>query len=145
VKAAFDTSVLVAAVVEGHPQHAAALSWVGARRKLERVGSMHALAETWAVLTRLPMLDAPLSPGVARAVVDRLAKRIALTPPSAKLYAAALGRCEATGARSGAVFDALHLVTAEHAGVDVLLTFNLRDFERLAVATSPRIVDPAGG
>jgi hypothetical protein len=40
------------------------------------------------------------------------------------------------------VYDALHLVTAEAEEVDVVVTFNVRHFARLAVAKSPRIVAP---
>jgi hypothetical protein len=36
------------------------------------------------------------------------------------------------GLRSGAIFDALHLVAAERAEVDALLTFNLKDFLRFS-------------
>jgi hypothetical protein len=36
----------------------------------------------------------------------------------------------------------LHLVSAEHAGADAIVTFNGADFLRLAMATSPRIIIP---
>ena len=54
----------------------------------------------------------------------------------------ALQRCTDRGFASGVVFDALHLVGAEHAGADAIVTFNGADFLRLASPTSPRIVIP---
>jgi predicted nucleic acid-binding protein len=142
LKAAFDTSVLVAAVVADHPRHDVAIAWLRSRRRVQRFASCHAMAETWSVLTRLP-LDVPISGDVARRVVERLATKIDMVAPSAALYAAALDRCARLGARSGAVFDALHLLTAEGKKADVLLTFNERDFARLATDASPRIVVPS--
>ena len=57
-------------------------------------------------------------------------------------YDEALQRCTDRGFFSGVVFDALHLVGAERAGADALVTFNGADFVRLAIPTSPRIIIP---
>jgi predicted nucleic acid-binding protein len=38
------------------------------------------------------------------------------------------------GLRSGSVFDALHVVCAERAGADLIVTNDVEDFERLVVA-----------
>jgi hypothetical protein len=40
------------------------------------------------------------------------------------------------------VYDALHLVEAERAGADLLLTFNPSDFLRLAEGEKPKVVVP---
>jgi len=45
--------------------------------------------------------------------------------------------------KSGAVFDALHLIAAERARADALLTFNPNDFSRLAQGERPKIVVPS--
>jgi predicted nucleic acid-binding protein len=148
VKVAFDTSVLVPALTPALPEHAAAYAWVraAAERRLQGVTSWHAFAESWAVLTRLPIRPPP-SPAVARASLASLAKAIRRLPLDGATYEAAIDRCVERGLRSGAVFDALHVVAAERAGADVLVTNDVDDFERLVVAGSPRIVaceqDPA--
>ena len=63
----FDTSVLVAGLVEAHPAHRAAFPWI--RRvqsgQLRGLMAVHSLAETYSVLTTLPhqpriAADAPL-------------------------------------------------------------------------------------
>lgn len=59
-----------------------------------------------------------------------------------QIYRDALDRCTSKGLRSGAIFDAVHLATAEAAGAEALVTFNERDFVRLSVAESPPIVVP---
>lgn len=55
MKVAFDTSVLVAGLVEDDPEHARAVSWLTTDDTMERVAHGHAYAETWSVLTALPI------------------------------------------------------------------------------------------
>jgi predicted nucleic acid-binding protein len=74
--------------------------------------------------------------------VRRLRSILTLVPPTAHIYRTALARCTARRLASGIVFDALHLVTAEEAGADAMVTFNQADFARLTDTGSPRIVVP---
>jgi predicted nucleic acid-binding protein len=141
VRVALDTSVLVAAVVEDHAHHERAVWWLGTGDPLERSASWHAYAETWAVLTALP-LEPRVTGEVAAAVLNRLARVVRFVPCTKAVYTAAVGRCAARSLRSGAVYDALHLVTAEAEAADLLLTFNMGDFTRLAEPDSPRVLAP---
>lgn len=143
LKVAFDTSVLVPALVAPHPYHARAVAWLPAANESSVVGSCswHAVAETWSVLTRLP-LQPPISPGMAKRSLDRLLERVEAVPLSGAIYHQALDRCSHRGFRSGVVFDALHLVCAEKRQADVLVTFNRGDFDRLTTEDSPKIVVP---
>ncbi|WP_165372946.1 type II toxin-antitoxin system VapC family toxin [Sorangium cellulosum] len=63
-------------------------------------------------------------------------------PVDPAVYDEAHQRCTDRLLSSGVLFDALHLVAAEHAGADALATFNGSDFLRLTAPTSPRIVIP---
>ena len=56
MKVMFDTSVLVAGMVEPHPMHERALPWLkrARSRDLEFFVAGHTLAELYAVLTTLP-------------------------------------------------------------------------------------------
>jgi len=143
MRLAFDTSVLVAALVESHPFHERALSWLEAVTEGRATGecSVHALAETWSVLTRLP-IDPAIAPPLATVAIERLAGLLETVELSADTYWAAMRRCSEKGLRSGALFDALHLVCAEASKADAVVTFNPRDFAKLAVAGSPEIVVP---
>ena len=141
MKVAFDTSVIVAAVIEDHPHHARASWWLRTRRKLERVASWHAYGEAWAVLTALPM-EPRVTGEVAAAVLERVRRSIVFLPPRTTTYPTAIMRCNARALRSGAVYDALHLVTAEGEAADFFLTFNVDDFTRLGEPGGPRIVAP---
>lgn len=141
MKVAIDTSVLVAAVVAAHPKHAVARPWLAAGADRERIVCWHGYAETWSVLTAMP-LEPRLSGESARTVLERLRRNVRFVAPTQRSYLAAAERCAARGLRSGAIFDALHLVVAEHADAEQLITFNLREFERLSEPTSPAIVAP---
>ncbi len=141
MKVALDTSVIVAAVVEGHPHHARASWWMRTRQKLERIASWHAYAEVWAVLTALP-IEPRVSGEVAAAVLERVRRSVGFVAPRSATYPSAVARCNARALRSGAVYDALHLVTAEGEAAELFLTFNVEDFVRLAEPGGPRIVAP---
>src|SRR5689334_5184511 len=99
------------------------------------------MSETWSVLTRLP-IKPRITPAAAWAAIRRLRAVLSLVPPTEHTYRAALARCTLRELTSGVVFDALHLITAEEARADILLTFNQGDFIRLVDKESPRIVVP---
>ena len=143
MKVAFDTSVLVAGLHRAHPHHARAVVWIDAVAEGRATGlvTCHALAELWSVLTRLPGA-ARASPAQALQIVGRVRGVFDVRPLEAAGYDEALQRCTDRGLSSGVVFDALHLVSAEHADADVLVTFNGADFLRLITLTSPRIAIP---
>ncbi|MCP4663819.1 MAG: type II toxin-antitoxin system VapC family toxin [bacterium] len=144
MRVAFDTSVLVSALFEAHPHHQRAQPWLQAVAEgtLEGIFSRHALAETWSVLTRLP-LRPRLSGREALQVLERLREN-GFTPVdlTAEIYEVALRRCVDTGFTSGAVFDALHLAAAEAAGADLVLTFNVKHFSPLSGEGSPLVLAP---
>ncbi len=143
MKVAFDTSVLVAATLSTHRDHARAVVWLNAisTGEIDGIISVHALGELWSVLTKLPV-SPPISARTAHEVINDLQARFDAVPITVEIYRDALDRCASKGLRSGAIFDALHLATAEAAGATVLITFNERDFTRLTVATSPPIIVP---
>lgn len=142
VLVAIDTSVLVAAIVAAHESHARAKQWLDAidRRELDALVSTHALAELYGVLTRIP---GGLSPEEAQLTVGNLPNRMRVVPLTTGAYMTAVERCSARALKSGAVFDALHLIAAERARADALLTFNPDDFTCLAQGERPKVVVPS--
>lgn len=139
---AFDTSVLVAALLPRYSLHALGRPWLAAvdADKVRGSCSAHALAETYATLTALPHIRVP--PSAASAAIARLKRRLLVVPVTDELAEAAIQRCAAIGVTSGAVYDAVHLVAGEASGAVAIVTLNPIDFERFRVATSPRLVVP---
>ena len=143
MRVCFDTSVLVPALVDAHPFHARALRWVqaAATGEIEGVMAWHAAAETWSVITRLPV-SPHVTAGAAARLLERLVQHIRPLAMTSALYRKAIRRCAERGAHSGAIFDALHLVAAEASRSGVFVTLNPDDFERLASERGPRIIVP---
>ena len=128
---ALDTSCMVAAVCTWHERHLAAAKEI--ERRLDRGERMavaaHSLAETYAVLTRLP---APhrLAPADAWALVKaNFVDHAAVAALDAAAYSTLLQRLAAIGIGGGRTYDGLIGECARRAKVDALLTFNLRHFE----------------
>ena len=141
---ALDTSVIVAGLVTSHPHHARAVVWLeaAASHRIDAQLCSHGIAEAWAVLTRLP-LNPRLGGAEVRLVLQRLRQHVRTIPLEGARYDLALERCVDRGLRSGAIFDALHLVAAEESGAEVFLTLNIRDFERLAATGATRVAAPS--
>lgn len=129
-----DTNLLVAAFREDHPQHEAA------RPVIERVKAgkdagfvaAHSLAETYAVLTRLPGA-AQVAPTVAwQLISENVLKGFTIVTLTAKEYAEAIKTAAENGVEGGKTYDALLLSAAAKSGADRILTFNVRHFQTLA-------------
>lgn len=143
MKLCFDTSVLVAALVEAHPHHGLAFPRLKSVHDGKVAGAIttHALAELFATLTALP-LKPKIPPAEARRMVERIiGARFELIPLTAEIYAEALDLTVRQGLASGAIYDAIHLTGARSAGCDRLLTLNLKHFRSLAPG-DPMIQSP---
>lgn len=133
IRIIFDTSVLVAAVVEPHPLHSRALPWL-TRAKAGEFGFLvasHTLAELYAVLTTLPT-SPRISPGTAwRLVYENVEGFAKVVSLSSSDYRSTIKQMAELGLAGGAVYDALIARAAQKSGIDCLLTFNLDDFKRV--------------
>lgn len=128
----FDTSVVVAALVDQLGTHQAAFREFRRHSSGENAGfcSTHALAEIYATLTALP-LQRRISPDDARRLLEEtVLARLAVIPLGSADYRAVLRRVADQGLGSGAIYDALHAHCARKESVDQILTYNLHDFER---------------
>ncbi|MFM8419168.1 MAG: type II toxin-antitoxin system VapC family toxin [Verrucomicrobiota bacterium] len=142
-KACFDTSALVAALLQQHPCHARAFPRLLEVQQgtLHGVMTTHGLAELFATLTALPLKPRLPPVDVQRMLQQSVLARFEVVPLTAKHSSEALALTVHRGLGSGAIYDALHLVGARAAQCDELLTFNGRHFEALAPG-DPLIVQP---
>ena len=139
-----DTSCIVAAVCSWHGHHARAAAEIERRLGVrERMATAaHALAEAYAVLTRLP---APhrLSPADALELLEGnwldSARVVAL---DAVGYRSLLRRAGKEGISGGRTYDAVIAACALKAKAAVLLTFNAHHFASFE-ASGLRLVVPA--
>lgn len=132
----FDTSVLVAALVDQLGTHEAAFGAFVRYTSEGNVGycSTHTLAEAYATLTALPVAKR-ISPDEARVLIEEtLIGRLTPIPLATNDYHSVLRQVAALGLSSGAIYDALHAHCALKEGVDQILTYNLSDFTRFPLA-----------
>ena len=132
MKTLFDTSTIVSGIVESHPMHSKCLPWLQRARAgdFECVVVSHTLAETYAVLTTLPVKPR-ISPLVAQRLIDNNLQAIArIVPLTIADYWTTLQRMTAMGLSGGTVYDALIATVARRLSVDKLLTLNADDFRR---------------
>jgi len=144
VKVLFDTSVLVAAMIEGHPRHEQCLPWLqrGRAGKLDFLVAAHTLAELFAVLSSYPARPR-LSPAIAaRLVRENVLAGARVVALSASDYGTVIGRMAEQSLAGGIVYDALVARAAAKAGADRLLTLNPRDFLRAWPEGSAVIASP---
>jgi len=144
MKVLLDTSVLVAAMVEAHPDHERALPWLqrAKRKEVTAVVASHTLAELYAILTRLP-LQPQISPVVAWQLIrENVLAALEVVPLLEDDYRAVLEHLSQTGIVGGSTYDALIVYAALKATVEQLVTLNVKDFRRVYPDLSELIVAP---
>ena len=121
-----DTSALVGALLEKHPQHAACLRAL--QEAANPVSDAHALAETFATLTgfyKVPSeAAAELTLGL-RAVVQ-------IDPLSLADYETAISEARQRGVMGGGIYDSLHATFARRKGAKRIVTRNPSHFAHTA-------------
>jgi predicted nucleic acid-binding protein len=129
-----DTNVLVAAFLTDHPHHQAArpvIERVKARSD-EGMLSVHSLAESYAVLTRLPG-GKQVAPLVAwQLIQENVMKSFSLVTLNSRDYAKVLEGAAANGVGGGKIYDALMLAAAAKSGAERIYTFNVSHFQSMA-------------
>lgn len=150
MRALFDTSVLVAALVASHPRHEQCLPYLARCQSgdLGLVMAAHSLAELFSVLTTLP-----IRPRISPQTAARLAESNGLRPQprgiaevqalSVAEYVQVVDDLASRSLAGGIVYDALLAKVAETAKVDRLLTLNPRHFQRVWPEGAGRIHEPS--
>jgi len=135
----FDTSVIVAALLDAHPHHQLALPWM--MRVLSDEISLylasHSLAEIYSAMTTIPVTPR-ITPAQARQLIDEVVVRLCrarIISLTSTEYLAAIDVVNRQNLRGGVIHDAVIAQCAHKAKVS-LLTFNRRDFARVAEPTT---------
>ncbi len=102
----------------------------------------HSLAETYAVLSTLPVTPR-IGPEVAAKLVDaNVADRFEVIALTAREYLQLVRKLPDRGVMGGATYDALQLACARKSGAERIFTFNVRHFRRLDPELAGRVVAP---
>ncbi len=137
----FDTSVLVAAFLADHEHHVPSLAHLASASGKSSFCAAHSLAEVYAILTRLPGAQR-VSPEHALLFVDEVCNRLNLVTLSGPQYRQVAAQAVADHITGGAIYDALILRCAVKCHAQSILTWNIRDFRRIAPELAHRIRMP---
>ena len=145
MKVFFDTNLVVAACLEEHEHHERA------HQLLERVlahkdtgvTSAHALAEAYAVMTRLPKPLRVSPQGAVTLLETNFAGPFEVVALTAKEYMELVAAAGRAGWVGGLLYDALHVACAVKAGVDRVYSWNAPHLRTVAPeAFRARVVAP---
>lgn len=139
-----DTSCLVAVVCSWHEHHGATVADLErrARRREKLVMAAPALLETYAVLTRLPAPYRLKATDALAALEGSWGDAEVVAVPASETWSL-LRTLPERGVSGGGSYDAMIVACARRAKADVILTWNLRHFERLT--EDIEIAAPASG
>jgi len=134
VKVCFDTSTLVAALLQQHPHHALAFPRLQDAKEGKIQGHLttHGLAELFAALTALPLKPRLLPADAERLIKQSILACFTMIPLEEHHYREAIQLAVGLNLSSGAIYDALHLIGARSVNCEALFTLNLRHFRSLA-------------
>jgi predicted nucleic acid-binding protein len=123
-----DTNIIVAALIQTHPHHQQAIQWFAPKYEGSIMVCAHSLAETYAVLTRLP-LSPKISPELAyRLISQNIHKLGKIVSIDANNYLDLISELSLMKLKGGIIYDAIILRTALNHKADHLVTFNTKHF-----------------
>jgi len=144
MKTLFDTSVIVAALIESHPLHGRAFPWLkqAKTQKFELIVASHTLAELYAVLSTLPLkprISASVAWRLIKENIESIGKVTSLSPAE---YSSTIKKLSERGLSGGIIYDALIAKVAQKAKVARLLTLNVDHFKRVWPDSENIIIAP---
>jgi predicted nucleic acid-binding protein len=144
MRAYFDTTILVAASVEGHLHHNQAIAALKLAQsgKMKNYTSGHGLSEAYSVLTRTPFRPAVYPAEAWKILHENILPYFQLVTITPQMYIETIRECADRGWIGGRVYDAIHLRCAREADCERIYTFNVRHFQQLAPDLAQRIGAP---
>jgi predicted nucleic acid-binding protein len=140
VKVFLDTSVMIAAFLEGDLRHAECRALLLPLRPETAACGSHSLSEFYSVITRLP-IPLRLLPEQAWLLLEEVHQRVTPVMLTPSEHFEELKRIAHTGIRGGQVYDALLLACARKHDSDRIYTLDSH-FRTLAPDLADRIVTP---
>ena len=144
MKVLFDTSVIVAALIKSHPKHEECISWLqrAKTKKIELDVAAHTIAETYAVLTRLPLSPRLLPKDAQFLIKENIEKSAKIISLSASDYTHIVDTCAELQLSGGVIYDAIIFYASLKAKASKVVTLNQNDFKRVAPKHTKLFVTP---
>lgn len=144
MKILFDTSVLVAGIIESHSEHGRALPYLQRVKNGEDEGvvSAHSLTEVYSILTRLPLQPRLSAENAQRLITENIVSHFHIVALAEHDYIDLIEHLAKAGTIGGTVYDGIILFVATKVEVDQILTLNERDFRRVLPSVASKVVVP---
>lgn len=139
----FDTSTLIAALVEAHPAHPLAYQWLYSVKDGRHTGliSAHTLAELYSKLTHIPFASGVLPAAKAQLMIEtNVISLFEIVPLSGDDYLTIIQQLANQTLNGGIIFDALIFYAAIKSGADQLVTLNPKHFRQIYPELANRVV-----
>lgn len=141
MKRFFDTTVLVAAVLEEHQNHPASFRAFSTATRTNSFCAAHSVAEMYATLTRMPGKQR-LTADQALLALSAVEARLTIVPLDSNEYFAAIRKFAAIGVAGGTIYDGLIATCALKSKADVVYTWNLAHFLLLGSEVAQKLRTP---
>jgi predicted nucleic acid-binding protein len=141
VKALFDTSVLVASVLEADHRHEASHKLLRQFAPQEAACAAHSLAELYAALTGMKPPNR-IRPDIAELLLEHFKTSLHCISLTADEVLQTIHRTAALKLPGGIIYDALLLACARKVHAEHIYTWNVKHFQMVAPDLAERIVTP---
>ncbi len=144
MKILFDTSVIVAAIVETHPMHNRAFPWLkrAIQKEFHMFVACHTIAEVYGVLTTIPV-SPKITPALALQLIqENIETKAEIISLTASDYIDIIKNVAKFNLSGGIIYDAIIAGAAQKIKADKLLTFNIKDFKRVWPDGLAQIISP---
>jgi len=141
VRVFLDTSILIAANDSEHKDYIRSVPLLAAATPTTTSCGAHTLAETYAVLSRLPG-SKQHRPEFASALVDQMIARMTVVTLTGEEYVETIHSAAKARHAGGMIYDALLLACARKVNAERIYTWNLRHFRMIAPDLADRIMTP---
>lgn len=141
----FDTSALIAVLIESHPHNPKVLPWLQRVREGKETGfiSTHSLAELYSTLTTYP-IQPRISPQEAQQLIGQnILDIFEIITLSEQDYLSVIQHLSESNIIGGVIYDALILKAAIKANVDCIVTLNEKDFKRVYPDFADKVISPS--
>ena len=131
-------------MVEAHPAHEQGWAWLKRVTGDANKGfvAAHSVAELYAVLTTLPVHPSISPTDAQRLIQHNVIEKMEIVSLSPRDYAQVVVHLAGLGIIGGATYDALILRAGVKAKVDVVVTLNEKDFQRVYPNFADKIIAP---
>ncbi len=132
MKVLFDSSTLIASMVESHPKHDQALPWLrrAHKKEFDLVVSAHSLLEIYSVLTKAPFKPKISAASAYRLIASNIKTIATIEFLNSDDYFDLLKLVSSTDIKGGIVYDALIYLCAKKSNSKKLVTANAKDFNK---------------